>query len=173
MSMEAIYQQVETEFACDCSSTVIAFRDCSNGVRQFVRQCLGCGKTTSALRKAELTVTEKALALPINEGLKERRWKDRSQRLSELRDELTAREKAEWWKKYNAYLRSPTWISKRDRVLERDNYLCQACLKRRATQVHHITYRHVFNEPLFELESVCEFCHQAITLMDRELQFAH
>jgi hypothetical protein len=38
----------------------------------------------------------------------------------------------------------------------------------RASQVHHLTYKHLRNEPLFELISVCVPCHDAITAMDRE-----
>lgn len=44
-------------------------------------------------------------------------------------------------------------------MLTRDNYLCQGCRVRRATQVHHLTYDHVGNEFLFELVAICETCH--------------
>ena len=72
-----------------------------------------------------------------------------------------------WSKKYNEYLQSYQWQDKRLRVLERDNYLCQSCLEQDATQVHHLTYKHVGNEPLFDLISVCDECHKSITFMDR------
>jgi predicted HNH restriction endonuclease len=32
-------------------------------------------------------------------------------------------------------------------------------LKRRATQVHHKTYKNIFNEPLSDLLAVCASCH--------------
>lgn len=77
-----------------------------------------------------------------------------------------------WWAKYEIYLRSREWREKRADVLERDNYRCQARLAhicaRRATEVHHITYAHVGNEPMWELRSLCHECHEAITTMDRE-----
>ena len=72
-----------------------------------------------------------------------------------------------WWDKYNSYLSSQTWNLKRNKVFARDRGTCQACMSRKAEEVHHLTYDHVFNEPLFDLVAVCKECHLAITLMDR------
>jgi hypothetical protein len=72
---------------------------------------------------------------------------------------------------YSNYLLSDEWIKKRELVLKRDNYLCQCCLNNKAVQVHHTSYTHVFNEPLFELTSVCINCHEIITNMDRKNEF--
>jgi hypothetical protein len=69
---------------------------------------------------------------------------------------------------YSEYMLSDEWQRKRELVFKRDNYICQACLTNKAVQVHHISYRHVFNEPLFELTSVCINCHDSITNMDRK-----
>jgi 5-methylcytosine-specific restriction endonuclease McrA len=60
---------------------------------------------------------------------------------------------------YEEYLQSAEWAEIRDRVLERDDYICQGCLKEEATQVHHKTYDHVFEEFAFELIALCETCH--------------
>jgi len=162
-----IWQQVQAEFSCECETTVIAFKTKSNGVRVFVRQCLTCGKCSPEIKHATLSGTDKSLALPFNSELQEDWNRRRSDRFASLHAAVRDRESAEWWRKYNAYLESEKWASKRTRVLERDGHTCQACRKRPATQVHHLTYAHVFNEPLFDLTSVCEFCHEAITLMDR------
>ena len=64
--------------------------------------------------------------------------------------------------KYKQYLNSELWKFKRKKVLERDNYLCQACLTNKADEVHHLTYDNCYDEPLFELISVCKRCHQKI-----------
>lgn len=64
-----------------------------------------------------------------------------------------------WLKEHTIYLASDEWKWRRQMVLERDNYLCQGCLTNRATQVHHLTYKHWRNELLFELVSVCDGCH--------------
>jgi len=72
-----------------------------------------------------------------------------------------------WWETYSEYLKSPKWGRKRALVIDRD-MTCQACLVAPAEQVHHLTYAHVFNEPLFELVGICKRCHDKITEMDRE-----
>mgnify|MGYP005826888693 CR=1 FL=1 len=68
-------------------------------------------------------------------------------------------ENEEWWARYREYLKTSKWADKRARVLRRDNYLCQACCRRDATAVHHLTYTRVCSEPLFDLISICEVCH--------------
>jgi len=69
---------------------------------------------------------------------------------------------------YTLYLNSDQWKKKRQLVLQRDNNYCQSCLANKAVQVHHLTYKHVFNEPLFDLIAVCNRCHDIITNMDRQ-----
>lgn len=162
-----IWTQIQAEFSCSCEATVIAFKTKSNGVRVFVRQCLTCGKASPELKHATLTGTDKSLALPFNTELQEDWYKRRNDRAAALHAEAQERESEDWWRKYNAYLQTDKWKSKRARVLERDGNLCQACRKRKATEVHHLSYKHVGHEPLFELTSVCGLCHEAITLMDR------
>lgn len=69
--------------------------------------------------------------------------------------------------KYTDYLNSVEWKEKRQKVLIRDQNICQACLVKRATEVHHLTYKHIYKEPLFDLISVCNDCHKEITIMDK------
>jgi 5-methylcytosine-specific restriction endonuclease McrA len=131
-------------------------------------QCLECGATgrkmsTCPVTLDETVTPEEAAAYRMT---KEQDYRDRlKQEYQERIQELAAadeRESAEWWKRYTEYLKSPRWKARAAKVLRRDNYLCQACLERTATQVHHLTYKHVFNEPAFDLTSVCETCHKAI-----------
>ena len=63
---------------------------------------------------------------------------------------------------YESYLKTQEWSDKRQRVLIRDNFLCQGCLINRATQVHHITYSHLGKELFFQLISLCDDCHKKI-----------
>lgn len=90
-----------------------------------------------------------------------------SKRINEIRDRREAWKKQRFFENYNKYLNSPAWKERREEVLKRDNYLCQSCLKARATQVHHLSYKHWGDEPLFELISVCAECHERITRMDQ------
>lgn len=78
------------------------------------------------------------------------------------------RQNREWWKRYNLYLQSPEWGARRRLVFKRAGNVCEACLSRPASQVHHTSYEHVCNEPLWELRAVCHECHELITKMDRE-----
>lgn len=76
-----------------------------------------------------------------------------------------AQEKAQKTKRretYEAYLKTQEWSDKRQRVLVRDNFLCQGCLINRATQVHHTTYSHLGKELFFQLISLCDDCHKNI-----------
>ena len=68
---------------------------------------------------------------------------------------------------YKYYLQSRAWQIKRQQVLKRDNYVCQACLNVKATEVHHKTYLHLGDEPLFDLVSVCGTCHNKLTLISK------
>ena len=77
-------------------------------------------------------------------------------------DELREEENLKWWSKYNAYLKSSRWKDKRLRVLKRDGNQCQACCRRAAVAVHHLTYERVFDEPLYDLVSICETCHEGL-----------
>lgn len=66
-------------------------------------------------------------------------------------------------KKYEDYiLGSDTWKRRRERVLWRCRGWCEACLERKAVQVHHITYSNLFCEPLWDLKGVCLECHAMI-----------
>ncbi len=62
-------------------------------------------------------------------------------------------------KEYQAYLYSDKWKAKRRKVLNRAKYKCKRCKKRRATQVHHLTYERIFKERLSDLQAVCGSCH--------------
>lgn len=63
---------------------------------------------------------------------------------------------------YHQYLQSDAWKQKRQAILIRDSYLCQGCLHRRAVDVHHTTYSHIFRELMFQLISLCRQCHDAV-----------
>lgn len=79
-----------------------------------------------------------------------------------LNKELLEKRKKEFHKDYSEYLKSPAWREMRKLVLQRDNNICQGCLVKEATQVHHLTYDNVYNELAFQLISVCDECHNKI-----------
>ena len=113
----------------------------------------------------EYTCRTCARALESRE-IRQKREQEQDERQRQYQAEQAARDRA-WWSWYESYLRSDGWAQKRDLVLRRAGGRCESCGRRRATQVHHTSYAHVGNEPLFELRAVCYDCHQTITEMDR------
>ncbi len=145
----------------------------SNGM-QLRNQCISCGCIGgNSLKKASITgyqrleFTDKVK----HETFQTERYKEANDRIQAYRTYFIENRESAKFKKYDAYLKSDEWRAKRARVLNRDNHLCQCCLIHTATQVHHTTYAHLYNEPLFELESVCDRCHESITAMDKNLPF--
>ena len=65
----------------------------------------------------------------------------------------------DWRIQHAEYLQSSKWKAIRQKVLKRDNFLCQGCLEKPATEVHHKSYENWQNELMFELISVCYDCH--------------
>jgi 5-methylcytosine-specific restriction endonuclease McrA len=97
-----------------------------------------------------------------------REWDERirsAQAEKEAESLRRQQKEVDWWANYNKYLLSRHWLEMRNRVLERDKHTCQACLRNRAAQVHHLSYA-LYNKlgrsAAFELISICKACHAAI-----------
>ena len=141
------------------------------------KQCLFCGETPSGTIKIkDIGGKEEMMLLPdYNEGMfkdwETNFYEELSDSIKEKQKEYKERRKKdrlEWLESVKPYYNSEIWKIKREFVLKRDNYLCQACLTNKANQVHHLTYKHFGSEPLFELTSICKTCHDKITLLDNE-----
>src|SRR5262245_61016471 len=63
---------------------------------------------------------------------------------------------------YSWYLETHFWCAKRNEAMARANWVCQRCRKQWATEVHHLSYQRLFNEPPADLLPVCRACHRAI-----------
>lgn len=154
--------------SCQHPEFVLCKRIIANGALQYWRQCVECG-TGTAVARNRLTPSELDTPHTWDDTLSTRYYAEASRRRTEAwnrkqqeRIEQENQTSREWWTAYNRYLQSPQWKERRQRVLERDNYLCQGCLTRRATQVHHLTYERVGNEMMFDLISICTPCHDAL-----------
>ena len=170
--MEDKYQEVLDRFHCEHPQIEIEIRykTDSIGRRFYKKQCLICGNAISGAISLE-NVSNIDRIKEWDYSL----YKDYHTNLNKIFYEIQLAQENErqdkqnrWWEWYNNYLNSPEWREKRERVLERDNYRCRACEDEQATEVHHLTYNHVGSEPLFELVSVCNFCHEMITKLDRK-----
>lgn len=152
-ALDAIHKKYE----CTHENLTIVRRTHKDGSRHYVRQCDRCG------RQAHQALPEPtAYALsggkeppPLDEG-RYKAW------CSARRDEIAvaeAKTKKLSDAEYNRYLASPEWAAKRKLVLARSRGMCEGCGVARATDVHHLSYLHRYDEFLFELLAVCRSCH--------------
>ena len=144
---------------CTCDQAEIRRRTKSNGAIVYVKQCLVCGaQVGTEISKTNPEITRLATCDPFDNDLVARVSLARQAVVEERQRQQNEADDA-WWDNYNAYLRTAAWAERRAKVLKRDKYLCQACLSAQATEAHHLTYKHVGREPLFELVAVCHTCH--------------
>lgn len=163
-------EQIEAWYACDHKDTRSPTRRTIKGGTLCVyEQCSHCGESFGAIRKSRFSMDE-INAMPVfDEALRDERWNEKQAKIEEWRESLLARQQAAeaargsaWWVWYNQYLASPEWKQKRAAVIRRAQGVCEGCGTGRASQVHHLTYKHVGNEFLFELVAVCDACHQRL-----------
>lgn len=127
-------------------------------------QCTDCkARTSSPISHRKLTTHQKKYAPPFDQLGRLEVKNEIDHQYALRREQFNS---AAWWRVYTSYLNSAEWKDKREKVLQRDEYLCvehrRGCT-RTATEVHHLTYKNVGNEPLEDLSSVCHHCHAEIT----------
>ena len=137
----------------------------SNGSKHYGKQCTTCGKWKSIAKQkiprqhlATATEMDNQLQADWRKSISDWYKHENERRQAESKKERQDKS-AEWWRNYNAYLKTQEWHCLRQKALERDRWTCQACLENPATQVHHRTYQLGFSAPLFLLVAVCEECH--------------
>ena len=65
--------------------------------------------------------------------------------------------------KKQIYMSSPQWYTKRQERLIIDNFECKLCHSINNLNVHHKTYKNIFNEDVeHNLVTLCSDCHTAI-----------
>ena len=143
---------------CDCKYQERRRLTTASGGFQVKMQCLQCGKRGQA-RKVQAG-DEK---LPeVDKDLWRKSWEEKSEAIQRAKEQESSaiKQKMQW--EYAEYLKTPEWREMRQKVLIRDNYLCQYCLSARADQVHHKTYiyKKAGHEAAFELVSLCKKCHE-------------
>lgn len=133
--MKVCFQSVDA-----CGNAQLERRQLKNaaGVLLHCLQCMNCGRhTCHKVKRDESNPPEldRELAQRGEETIREARRME-----------------------YQIYLRTPEWITLRERVKQRDK-TCQGCLAAPIEDVHHLTYEHVQNEFAFELVGLCRKCH--------------
>lgn len=108
--------------------------------------------------KEELELLETHHAMPY----RERRHAALKASLLELA-RSQVRQRGEFTRDYQEYIKSPKWKRKRELVLKRAGGMCEACGEAPAVEVHHHHYGSLGNEYLWDLAAVCRPCHERIT----------
>ena len=162
--------QVEEAFACTHDEQQVVKYQQSHGAWRIRKQCKQCGAYCSSdLKMAGYDLD----SVPtVDEGLRESHRKQRQDALDNVRYsflqniERNKMQREElFMENYSRYLKSRHWYQMRQLVLKRDNHLCQACLSRKADQVHHISYelfKQMNRSAAFELVAICYQCHSKI-----------
>jgi ribosomal protein S14 len=147
---------------CDHSRKELRQRRNRGGSIQYSEQCLRCGRSIGPFLKHSRELEQ---APAWNAELEDKFHAAReSQRAAIYQKHVRIqRGRTEgFWKQYNEYLQSDEWKQKRAKVLARAKHQCEVCGEKAATEIHHLHYKHVFAEFLFELVAVCDDCHQRL-----------
>lgn len=145
----------------DTDDIRVVRRTLKNGARQLFLQCGTCGRG----RCLRLSLCRNLDALPEwDPEIADEAWEaNRVAWEAEKQQKRDERKEA-----YDSYIGSNRWSKKRAKVLLRAGGVCECCGEARADQVHHTTYIHLGDEPLWELRAVCRCCHERIHGIDRE-----
>ena len=152
---------------CSHETKEVRLKKYANGGTAAYEQCMTCGETFgTAIKQTPNLLVNGALKpaiervkvnLELDSDVRAKLYDNRCQQLSRDRKQ-----------EHEAYMQSDEWKRIRNKVLERDRFLCQACLSSPATQVHHMTYKNIGQEFAWELYSVCKPCHERYHENDSE-----
>jgi 5-methylcytosine-specific restriction endonuclease McrA len=123
--------------------------------RQLRYQCTQCFEFIGGAQKHALATPDTPEVDPNTLVIRDEVWAKKRVDWALEREQQSE----EWWARYNDYLATDKWQKLRQLVFRRDGGICQGCYAAPATQVHHLTYKHVCNEFLWELTSICDDCH--------------
>ena len=73
---------------------------------------------------------------------------------------------------YVAYMRSDEWREMRQRKLDQAGRECEKCGATSALEVHHKTYRRLWNERMSDLQVLCDDCHNDVHAKTGRLTYA-
>ena len=142
---------------CSHARREVRSKMAASGRITFWRQCMICGNLGEMIKHKEALSEGGGHAIrPVDHEI----WDRYRIARTALEESYRQQKSADWWSKYDRYLESGDWKRRRRLVLERANNLCEGCRVRPATQVHHLTYKNVCDEFLWELVAVCTQCHE-------------
>lgn len=158
---------------CNNPDRQFAFREVDDKTNdkhiQLVTQCVSCGNADGNsisqkgkdLSEVKFIDYDLEFAQSTLRNLRffevEEEFREKCFEYNEARPELL--DEGVKFENYDVYRKSRKWKDKTGKVLKRDNHTCKSCGEAPAQAVHHITYDNIYDEPLFELVSVCNSCH--------------
>lgn len=146
--------------ACEHPHVETRWSPVRGGSRALRDQCIDCGALVGNPHpKSRARPETKAADMAALEAYKRVRKRAYDQILRH-HAEAQQRDHSNWKGQHAAYLQSPEWRARRDKILKRAGGLCEGCRERPATVAHHLTYEHWRRELLFELVALCEACHE-------------
>jgi hypothetical protein len=158
---DGLSNDLRTFYEARCIHAKISIRRrlYGGGAVHFCQQCLECGRSIgTALKK-----TKELENSPDWDVTAEQNYVDRREaaRLDVIQKHVRIqRDRLDGFKReYERYLKTEAWALRRGKVLKRAAGICEGCLERTATQIHHKTYNHIQDEFMFELIAVCDECH--------------
>ena len=63
------------------------------------------------------------------------------------------------YSKYKKYLNSKEWKLKKKQLFDLRGYGCEQCNFEYYLDVHHLTYKNLYNEKMEDLQILCKQCH--------------
>ena len=141
------FEEHRKRYDCKHPNTALRARTLTNKAIHYVKQCRNCGKAVGTPIKQELALQlcegrePPSFDEDLRDGWTELVKQEHDQLVGDHEDKQE-RLRAEFWKEYHAYLLTPAWQEKREKVLRRAKGICEGCADCPASQVHHLTYKH-------------------------------
>jgi len=146
---------------CGHARLVLAQVKYRNGSSHVRKVCLDCGEFRGdTLRRSQehatLPVVDQAA---IRNGYHAKR-RELYEQIVQKHVRIQRKRDAGFQKEYINYLSSPKWKQIREKVLTRANRICEGCLDKPASVIHHLNYKSIYSEMLFDLVALCRDCHE-------------
>lgn len=146
---------------CNHEKTEIRFMESCGQIKS---QCLKCGQSTSNPISHSKFTPDQIKSLPrFDEKLRGDWWNNQNMRRKEAVESFAkeANQRLSDRKEfYHAHLKSDLWKEKRLLVIQKQNNICQGCLKAGIDDIHHLSYDNLGDELLFQLIGLCRECHK-------------
>ncbi len=146
------------DLKCECAITKTRYKVSDNGTKMYCVQCLKCGKQVGQwIPYANIEDIESVN--PFNENTRDYYINSTRELHAALMKRKRSMDYGEFTKRRLAALETPHWAMCKREVKKRCCEICEGCGKSVMSEVHHLTYRNLGKEFLFELVGLCSGCH--------------